>query len=278
MKNTQEAPAFSFREGEYLLTLTADGVKFTGEDEEFWRPYSEVKLYRAIARKRVKDIGREKLYLTAPFPVPRGYNRYAFKEDGETYRTHVFTEEERSGVEQAIAQFEIPVIDRRKSAEGIIKPPIKSFCDDGGIARRVVMIALLVFVSLLIGALIMYLINYFLHTDTGALALVFAIFCLPCAAVVIIKSQELGSRIKIYEEGVQLKIRRKSGYGSATAPFAVDKVFFNWDEVECVERVQSQVQYQVLFRLGHSVITVPDFNGLYEYLQVHFPEVCKVDE
>ena len=277
MKNTKEAD-FSFHEGGYLLTLTEEGVKYTGKDEEFIRPYSDIKLYRAIAKKRYKDIGRERLYLTAPFPDSKEYNRFAFKEGGDIYRTHEFYGEEKAALENAINRYSVPVIDTRKSAGGIVKPPLKTFCEDGGIAHRLVAISCFVFVTLIIGAVIMYLINYFLHTDTELLALVFAIFCLPCIAVTVIKSQELGTKIKIYDQGVQLKIRRKSGYGGTTAPFSVEKYYFNWEEVECVERVQSQVQYQVQFRLGHSVVTVPDFNGLYDFILERFPEICKVEE
>ena len=268
----------SFQEGEYMLSLTPDGVLYQREGEAFTRPYSEVKFTRAISRKRIKDTGSEKLYFTAPFPSSDTFNKFCFKENGAIYRTRELCGAERARAEEAIRQFSVPVSDRRKGTGGIVKPPLKTFREDGGIAHRLVAIAIFVFVTLLIGAVIMYLINYFLHTDTESLALVFLVFCLPCLIPIIIKSQELGSKIKIYEKGVQLKIRSKSGYGGTTSPFAIDKAFFSWEEVECVERVQSQVRYEVKFRLGYCVYTVPDFNGLYDYISSRFPQECKGGE
>ena len=277
-QNTKEEKSCSFREGEYLLTLTKKGVKCKKEDEEYTLPYSDVTFYRAFSYKRADDLGREKLYLTAPFPFPCNYNRYCFKKNGETYRTHEFSAEEKARIEKAIKKFSVPVCTREKAASGIAKPPLKIFREDGGIANRIFTIALFVFVALVIGAVIMFLINHFLHTDTDMLAIVFGIFCVPCLVVVVFMSQELGSKIKVYDKGVFLKIRSKSGFEGTTAPVAIETVYFNWDEVECVERIQSQVQYRVVFRLGYCVYSVPDFGGLYDYISSHFPEMCNCED
>ena len=278
MKPTkEELPENTFREGEYVATLSEEGITYKGKDEEHTVPYSDVKLYRAHSRKRADDIGCEKLYLTAPFPRTGNYNRYCFKEQGETYHTHEFSAEEKESIERAIEEFSVPVVDKRKSA-GVTKAALKTFHEDGGIAHRIVVVSAMVLLSLMIGAAIMFLLNYFFETATDTLALVFGIFCVPCLAAVIIKSQELGSKIKIYDKGVFLKIRCKSGYGGTNSPFAIEKAFFSWDEVECVERIQSQVQYRVIFRLGYCVYSVPDFNGLYDYIAAHFPEMCKSDD
>ena len=274
----EKSSDFSFREGEYLLTLTREGVKYQKDDSEETIPYSDVTFYRALSYKRVDDLGREKLYLTAAFPFPGNFNRYCFKKTGETYHTHEFSAEEKGRIEKAIKKFSIPVSEAKKPAPNIVKPPMKIFREDGGIAHRLFAIALFVFTALVIGTAIMFLINYFLHTDTQMLAIVFGIFCVPCLAVVVIKSQELGSKIKVYERGVYLKIRSKSGFEGTTAPVAIDTVYFNWDDVECVERVQSQVQYRVVFRLGYCVYSVPDIDGLYDYIAAHFPEMCKSED
>lgn len=276
-KKTAPIPACVFEEGGYQMRLTREGVKYEKDGEEVIRPYDEVKFYRAISRKRIDEAGSEKLYFTAPFPYSGNYNKLCFKRGGEIYRTHEFSGEEKSKIEAALRSYSVPVVDRKKGA-GVAKPPLKTFREDGGIAHRFVAIAIFVFVMFVIGAIIMYLINYFLHTATESLAIVFGIFCLPCLIPIIIKSQELGSKITIYEKGVQLTIRSKSGYGGTTSPFAIDKAFFSWDEVECVEHVQLQVDYEVRFRLGYSVYTVPDFDGLYDYIASRFPQKCKVSE
>lgn len=278
---TEEAlPEYGFREGEYTFTLEKEGVKCTlerdGKEERFYS-YEEVKFYRACSRKRATSRGQEKLYFTAPAPSLTSYNRYRFKEGDKNYFTHEFRREEKERIESAIEEFAIPVSDRIRDASGIIKP-YKTFREDGGFAHRLVAISVFVIVALIIGAIIMYLINYFLHTATDVLALVFGIFCLPCLAVVVIKSQELGSKVKIYNKGVYLKIRSKSGYGGTTSPFAIEKAFFTWEEIESIQRVQSQVQYTVQFRLGYCVFSVPDFYGLYDYLSERFPEKCEKEE
>ena len=273
-KAKEELPEYTFREGDYLAKLHEGGITYKGEGEELTVPYSDVKFYRDTSRKRADDTGSEKLYLKAPFPRTDNYNRYCFKEQGKTYHTHEFSAEEKEKIEQAITKFSLPVIDKRENA-GVAKAPLKVFHEDGGIAHRIVVISAMVLVSLVIGAAIMFLINYFLQTATDTLALVFGVFCVPCLAAVIIKSQELGTKVKIYEKGVCLKIRLKSGYGATNSPFAIEKAYFSWDEVECVERIQSQVQYRVVFRLGYCVYSVPDFNGLYDYIEQHFPEMCK---
>ena len=269
----EELSEYTFREGDYLAKLHEGGITYKGGEEELTVPYSDVTFYRDTSRKRVDDIGSETLYLKAPFPRTDNYNRFCFKEQGETYHTHEFSAAEKDKVEQAIKTFSVPVVDKRESAS-VAKAPLKVFHEDGGIAHRIVVISAMVLVSLVIGAAIMFLINYFFETATDTLALVFGIFCVPCLAAVIIKSQELGSKVKIYDKGVSLKIRLKSGYGATNSPFAIEKAYFSWDEVECVERIQSQVQYRVVFRLGYCVYSVPDFNGLYDYIEQHFPELC----
>lgn len=268
---------YSFGEGAF--TLVKDGIKCTlNEDgQEMFYSYDDVKFYRAVSHKRTSGAGQEKLYLTVPVPSLSSYNRYRFRTDDKDYLTYEFLQEEKEKAEEAVKEFEIPVADRKSSAN-TIKKLYKTFREDGGLAHRIVAISVFVIVALVIGAIIMYLINYFLHTSTDTLALVFGIFCLPCLAVVVIKSQELGSKVKIYDKGVYLKIRSKSGYGGTTSPFAIEKAYFTWEEVECVERVQSQVDYTVQFRLGYCVLSVPDFDGLYEYLARRFPEKCKNHE
>lgn len=273
----EELPEYTFREGDYLATLREGGITYKSGEEEVTVPYSDVKFYRDTSRKRVDDIGSEKLYLKAPFPRTDNYNRYCFKEQGETYRTHEFSAAEKEKIELAITKFSVPVIDKRENA-AVAKAPLKVFHEDGGIAHRIVVIAAMVLVSLAIGAAILFLVSHFFETATDTLALVFGVFCVPCLAAVIIKSQELGSKVKIYEKGVSLKIRLKSGYGATNSPFAVEKAYFSWDEVESVERIQSQVQYRVVFRLGYCVYSVPDFNGLYDYIEQHFPEMCKAEQ
>ena len=151
----EELPDYTFREGEYLVTLSEEGVTYKGQNEELTFPYSDVTFYRANSRKRADDIGSEKLYLKAPFPRIGNYNRLCFKEEGETYHTHEFSAEEKAGIEKAIGKFSVPVVDNRKSA-GIAKAPLKVFHEDGGIAHRIVVIAAMVFLSLIIGAAIMY--------------------------------------------------------------------------------------------------------------------------
>lgn len=272
---------YSFIDGEFSFTLGKEGVKITatgseGEEERFYS-YEDVKFYRAFSRTGTSGAGQEKLYFTVPVSSLTNYNRYHFKIEDQNYFTHEFSSEERGKAEEAVKRFQIPVIDRRQEA-GAIKKLYKTFREDGGLAHRIVAISVFVIAVLVIGALIMYLINYFFHTATDTLALVFGIFCLPCLAVVVIKSQELGSKVKIYDKGIYLKIRSKSGYGGTTSPFAIEKAYFTWEEVECVERVQSQVDYEVRFRLGYCVFSVPDCDGLYEYLLKRFPEKCKNTE
>lgn len=269
---------FSFQEGECLLTLTEEGLKYQKGEEEQTIPYSDVTFSRALSYKRADDLGREKLYMTAPFPYPCNYNRYCFKKEGETYLTHEFSAEEKAQADKAIEEFAIAVAEKPKPAAAPVKPPMKVFREDGGISHRIFAIALFVFVALAIGAAIMFVINHFLHTATDMLAIVFAIFCVPCLVIVVVKSQELGSKIKVYEKGVYLKIRRKSGFDGTTAPVSTETVYFNWDDVECVERVQSQVQYRVVFRLSYCAYSVPDFDGLYDYIKAHFPELCEGEE
>ena len=269
---------YSFFARGYSFTLGKDGIKcvWTGSEgkEERFYSYDDVKFYRALSRECASSAGREKLYLTVPVPPLTSYNRYQFKIDDQNYFTHEFGKNEKGKIERAVKEFQIPVSDQRKNA-GSIRKLYKTFREDGGLAHRIVAISVFVIIALIIGALIMYLINYFLHTDTDTLAIVFGIFCLPCLAFVVIKSQELGSKVKVYDKGVYLKIRSKSGYGGTTSPFAIEKAFFTWEEVECVERVQSQVDYVVQFRLGYCVFSVSDFDGLYEYLSRRFPEKCK---
>ena len=247
-------------------------------DEEQTIPYSDVTFSRAFSYKRVDDLGREKLYMTAPFPFPCNYNRFCFKKKGETYLTHEFSAEEKEQADKAIKEFSIAVSETPKPAASIAKPPMKVFREDGGIPHRIFAIALFVFIALAIGAAIMFVLNHFLQTATDMLAIVFAIFCVPCLVVVVIKSQELGSKVKVYEKGVFLKIRSKTDFEGTTAPVAIDTVYFNWDDVEYVERIQSQVQYRVVFHLSYCVYAVPDFDGLYNYIEAHFPDVCKVEE
>ena len=269
---------FSFQEGGCLLTLTADGLKYEKDEKEVTIPYADVTFSRALSYKRADDLGREKLYMTAPFPFPCNYNRYCFKKGDKTYLTHEFSAEEKAQADRAIMEFSIAVAEGPKPAVSVAKPPMKIFREDGGIAHRIFMIALLVLFALAVGAAIMFIVNYFLHTDTNMLAIVFAIFCVPCLVVVIVKSQELGSKIKIYEKGAYLKIRSRSAFEGTTAPIAIETVYFNWDDVVCVERIQSQVQYRVVFRLSYCVYSVPDFDGLYDYIAAHFPELCKGEE
>lgn len=269
---------YSFCEGAFLLEK--DGVKCTFHEdgqEELSYSYDDVKFYRAVSHKRTSGAGREKLYLTVPVPSLTSYNRYRFKADDKDYLTYEFRREEKEKAERAIKEFDIPVANRTSNANAI-KKLYKTFREDGGLAHRIVAISVFVVVALIIGAIIMFLINHFLHTATDTLAIVFGIFCLPCLAVVVIKSQELGSKVKVYDKGIYLKIRSKSGYGGTTSPFAIEKVYFAWEEVECVERVQSQVNHIVRFRLGYCVFSVPDFEGLYEYLARRFPEKCKSKE
>lgn len=276
-KKPAPAPEHVFQEGGYQVRLTGEGVKYEKDGEEVTRSYEDVKVYRAISRKRVDEAGNEKLYFTAPFPYTGNYNKLCFKEGSQIYRTHEFSGEEKAKVEATLRSYSVPIVDRKKGA-GVAKPPIKTFREDGGITHRLVAIAIFVFVMFVIGAVIMYLINYFLQTDTESLAIVFGIFCLPCLIPIILKSQELGSKIIVSEKGVQLTIRSKSGYSGTNSPFAIDKAYFNWDEVECVERVQSQVDFEVRFRLGYSVYTIPDFGGLYDYIASRFPQKCKEGE
>ncbi|MDE6410972.1 MAG: hypothetical protein K2L02_00350 [Clostridia bacterium] len=267
----------SFCEGG--VSLEKDGVKCTLHEEghEIFYSYEDVKFYRAVSHKRTSGTGQEKLFLTIPVPSLTSYNRYRFKADGKDYFTYEFSQDEKERAEEVIREYGISVSDRKSSANSI-KMLYKVFREDGGIAHRIVAISVFVVVALIIGAIIMFLINHFLHTANDTLAIVFGIFCLPCLAVVVIKSQELGSKVKIYDKGVYLKIRSKSGYGGTTSPFAIEKAYFAWEEVECVERVQSQVDYIVQFRLGYCVLSVPDFDGLYEYIEKRFPEKCKSKE
>lgn len=270
----EELPEYGFCEDGYAFTLQKDGVKCAfGEDGEAFYSYGEAKIYRVVTRKNASTAEEEAFFFTAPAPALKSYNRNRFKEGDKYYFTHEFRGEEVARVKKAIGEFSVPVTEKLHDLRGI-RDCYKTFHEDGGIAHRFVAIAVFVAVALIIGALIMYLINYFLHTDTDMLALVFGIFCLPCLAVVVIKSQELGSKVKIYNRGVFLKIRNRSGYGDTPSPFAIEKVYFTWEEVESVERIQSKVQYMVQFRLGYQVYTVPDFYGLYDYIALHFPEKC----
>ena len=276
--SVEETPAeYSFAGGEHSFTLGPDGIKFIsagtdGKEERFYS-YTDVKFYRALFRENASGAGQEKLYLTVPVPTLTSYNRRQFKIDDRNYFTHEFSREEKGKIEEAIGKFQIPVIDKRRDA-GAIRKLYRTFREDGGLSHRIVAISVFVIAALVIGALIMYLINYFLHTDSDTLATVFGIFCMPCHTLIVVKSQELCSKIKIYDKGVYHKIRSKSGYGGTTSPFAIEKAFFTWEEVECVEKVQSQVDYIVQFRLGYCIFSVPDFDGLYEYLTRRFPEKC----
>ena len=276
--SVEETPAeYSFAGGEHSFTLGPDGIKFIsagtdGKEERFYS-YTDVKFYRALFRENASGAGQEKLYLTVPVPTLTSYNRRQFKIDDRNYFTHEFSREEKGKIEEAIGKFQIPVIDKRRDA-GAIRKLYRTFREDGGLSHRIVAISVFVIAALVIGALIMYIINYFLHTDSDTLATVFGIFCMPCHTLIVVKSQELCSKIKIYDKGVYHKIRSKSGYGGTTSPFAIEKAFFTWEEVECVEKVQSQVDYIVQFRLGYCIFSVPDFDGLYEYLTRRFPEKC----
>ncbi len=273
---TEELPENCFREGKYVIAFTDGGMlcSASGEEEERLLPYEDVRFYRTVQRKSVSDIGRAKLYFTAPFPFSRSYNRYCFMENGKRYLTHEFTDAEKRRAEECLARFSVPVIDRRVRLGGIAKLR-KSFCEEK-FTRSLFATGITLFAALLIGVVIMYLLNYFLHTETESLAMVFGIFCVPCLAVILFKAQELGSHVKVYDRGVYLLIRIKSGDGN-TSPYAKYRAFFAWEEVESIERVQSQVQYFVKFRLGYCVYTVPDFDGLYEYLEQNFPEKCKTE-
>ncbi|MDE7373103.1 MAG: hypothetical protein K2N18_03475, partial [Clostridia bacterium] len=257
---------YTFHEGEFTVTLTKDGAwsKSKGQKGRLI-PYGEGQFYRAVERSSASRRGRDKLYFTAPVSAPCNYNRFCFKKEGVTYLTHEFSEEERKRIELALSEYNVPVIDKRVKASVIVKP-YKTFCEDGGLIHRIVGFSIAFLAALLLGTLIAVLLNYFLHTDTESLAYVFAIFCVPCLLVVLIKAQELGSKVKIYDKGVYLKIRGKSGVGGTVSPFAIQKTFFTWGEVESVELVQSQVRYLVTFRLGYCVYSMPDFNGLYEYI------------
>lgn len=271
----KELSGYSFYESEYTFTFQKEGVRCTfGGDGEAFYSYDEVKLTRVVTRKNASNVEEETFFFTASAPVLKSYNRNRFKEGDGYYFTHEFCGEEVGRVKKAIEEFSVPVTVKSHDLRGI-RDCYKTFHEDGGIAHRFVAIAVFVAVALFIGALIMYLINYFLHTDTDMLAIVFGIFCLPCIAVVAVKSQELGSKVKIYDRGVYLKIRNKSGYGDTPSPFAIEKVYFTWEEVESVQRIQSKVQYMVQFRLGYQVYTVPDFYGLYDYIALHFSEKCK---
>lgn len=269
-----ELSGYSFREGEYVFTFEKDGVKCAAEDGERFYSYGEVRIYRVVTRKNASNTESEKYYFTAPAETLTSYNRYRFKEGGTNYFTHEFNTGECAKLKKAIEEFSVPVTEKVHDLRGI-RAHYKTFREDGGLAHRIVAISAFVFVLLIIGALIMYLINYFLHTDTDTLAIVFGIFCLPCLAVVVIKSQELGSKVKVYDKGVYLTVRSKSGYGGTASPFAIEKAYFTWDEIECVQKVQSQVQYTVQFRTGYTVYSVPDFYGLYDYIALHFPEKCR---
>ena len=281
MSRREASAEYSFFDGEHSCTLSGDGIKCivagADEKEERFYSYDDVTFYRTLSRKRAASTGEERLYLTVPVSTLTSYNRYHFKVNDQNYFTYEFGPEEKGKAEEAIKKFQIPVEDKRKDA-GAIRKIYKIFREDGGLTHRIVAISVFVIVALLIGALIMSLINYFLHTATDTLAIVFGIFCLPCLAVVVIKSQELGSKIKIYDKGVYLKIRSKSGYGGTTSPFAIEKAYFTWEEIACVERVQEQVDYIVQFQLGYCVMTVPDFDGLFEYLNRRFPAKCKNQE
>lgn len=280
MNETAEGSSdYCFRGEDYSFAFEKDGVKCTTEKdgEERFYSYGEVRFYRAVSRKRASNGGKVRLYFTVPVPSLTSYNRYRFKEGERNYFTHEFRSKEEERAKRAIEEFSIPV-DERVYGVSAIKKLHKTFREDGGLAHNLVAISVFVAVALIIGGLIMYLINYFLHTDTDTLAAVFGIFCLPFLAVVAVKSQELGSKVKIYDKGVYLKIRSKSGYGGTTSPFAIESAFFTWEEVESVQRVQSQVQYIVQFRLGYCVFSVPDFGGLYDYIKEHFPEKCGLKE
>ena len=271
-------PDNCFRDGEFLLTLTENGVlcsKRDGEEERLLS-YDEVRVYRSVQRKSATDLGKSKLFLTAPFPFSQNYGRYCFQEDGKRYLTHEFTEEERKRAEDCLARFKVKVVERKTRPSPIPKL-YKRFSEAGSLSRRLFVAGLSVFAALLLGVVIMYLLNHFLHTETEGLAMVFGIFCVPCLAVVLIKSQELGSVVKIYDCGVRFLVRMKSGDGTVS-PFAIYRAFFTWDEVEEIERVQSQVEYLVRFRIGYCVYSVPDVNGLYEYLENYFPQKCKSEE
>ncbi len=267
---------YRFREEKYSFSLTEEGVDYTEEEtgEKGLLPYSAVKFYRATSRSSASARGKEKLYMTVPVSFPCNYNHYCFKADGVTYLTHEFSESERLRIELAISEYSIHVTDRRTGALAVMRS-CKNFSEDGGLVKRIVAISISVLGALFLGAVIAFLLNYFLHTDTGSLALVFGIFCLPCLAIVLVKAQKLGSRVKIFDKGVYIKIRGRSGE-IEDSPFAIQKAFLHWGEIESVERVQSQVQYYVKFRLGYCVYAVPDFNGLYEYIARNFPEKCKV--
>lgn len=268
---------YRFREDKYSFSLTAEGVDYTEEEngEKGVLPYDAVQFYRATSRSSSSSRGKEKLYMTAPVSFPCNYNRFCFKADGATYLTHEFTESERSRIELALSEYGISVTDRRTGPIAVMKA-YKNFSEDGGLVHRIVAVSLSVLGALFLGAVIAFLLNYFLHTDTGSLAMVFGIFCLPCLAVVLVKAQKLGSRVKIFDKGVYIKIRGRAGE-IEDSPFAIQKAFLNWSEIESVERVQSQVQYYVKFRLGYCVYAVPDFNGLYEYIARSFPDKCKAD-
>lgn len=270
---------YDFSEDERTFSLQKDGVRSVanGSGEERAYSYDEVKFYRVATRANSSNEEEKKLYFTAPAPTLKKYNRYRFKENDRCYFTHEFSRGEEEKIKRAIEEYSIPVIERERDLRGV-KRHYRTFCEDGGLAHRIVALALFFFVLLIIGTIIMYLINYFLHTATDTLALVFGIFCLPCVVVVIVKSQELGSKVKIYDTGVYLKIRSKSGYGGTASPFAVETVYLTWSEVESVEKVQSPVNYIVQFRLGYRILSVPDFYGLYDYIALHFPEKCKRNE
>lgn len=271
---------YTFAEGEYSITLQKDGVlcaaERDGREERFYS-YADVKFYRVVSRKNASNKEREKWYFTAPASTLTSYNRFRFREGDSNFFTHEFRRNETERLKEAVGEFSVSVTEKMHDTRGM-KSLCKTFREDGGLAHRIVAVSVFVLAALIIGALIMYLINYFIHTDTDTLALVFGIFCLPCLAVVAIKSQELGSKVKVYDKGVYLKIRSKSGYGGTTSPFAIESVYLTWDEVECIQRVQSQVQYQIQFRLGYCVYTLPDFYGLYEFISVRFPEKCAVAE
>lgn len=269
---------YVFHEGQFTVRLTKDGaVSKSEEGTERLIPYGEAQFYRAVERRSVSARGKDRLYFTAPVSTPCNYNRFCFKKEGVTYLTHEFNDEERKSVELALSEYAVPVTDRRVKASVIVKP-YKTFCEDKGLIHRLVGISIAVLAALLLGTLIALLLNYFVHTDTESLAYVFGIFCVPCLLIVLVKAQDLGSKVKIFDKGVYLKIRGKSGGGGTVSPFAIQKTFFTWGEVESVERVQSQVQYFVTFRLGYCVYMVPDFNGLYDYIARNFPEKCKESE
>lgn len=275
LSENTELSEYGFCKGEFIVTFERDGVRCaSGKEEVRFYVYEEIRLYRVVTKKSATNAVAEKFFLTVPAETLTSYNRYRFRSGETNYATLEFKAEECGRLKKAIGAFSVPVVEKVHDLRGMRKA-YKTFREDGGLSHRIVAVSVFVSVLLIIGALIMYLINYSLHTDTNTLAAVFGVFCLPCLAVVVIKSQELGSKVKIYDKGVFLKIRSKSGYGGTTSPFAIETAYFTWDEVECVQRVQSQVQYIVQFRIGYAVYSVPDFYGLYDYIASRFPDKCE---